>query len=357
MANRVTSVGEAAGTPSVMPQLPVIPGARVTGVQVSDSGLGVTAREMLAVRLVAPKLAAITAPWAVVIVAADTVNDAEAEFAGMVSVPGTGNKDGRLLVRDTVTGDGSVFERVTVQVVLALEARLDAAHCRPERVAGATNEMLAAADVPLNVAVTVADWSAASGPVLTVKVEELDVGATCAAEGTFNADGALSESVTIVSLVADFDSLTVQVVLAFEGRLAAPHCRLETVMGAVSEKVTGWDEPFSAAVTVADWSDATVPVLAVKVAEVALAATLTEGGTVKTDGALLVIVTAVLLVTDFVRVTVQVVLALEARVVAVHCRVEMAGRVVNESVTDWDEPFSEAVMVATGRPATRRYWR
>ena len=111
---------------------------------------------------------------------------------------------------------------------------------------------MAAAEVPLNVAVTVADWSAASGPVLTVKVEELDVGTTCAADGTFNADGALSESVTIVSLVADFDSLTVQVVLAFEGRLAAVHCRLETVMGEVSERVTGWDEPFSAAVTVAD---------------------------------------------------------------------------------------------------------
>ena len=46
-----------------------------------------------------------------------------------------------------------------------------------------------------------------------------------------------------------------------------------------------------------------VPVLALKVAEAAFAATLTEDGTVKTDGALLVMVTAVLLVTDFVRVT------------------------------------------------------
>ena len=58
--------------------------------------------------------------------------------------------------------------------------------------------------------------------------------------------------------------------------------------------------------------------LAVKVAEVALAATVTEGGTVKTDGALLESATTVLLAADFDRVTVQVVLALEARVVAAH---------------------------------------
>jgi hypothetical protein len=61
-----------------------------------------------------------------------------------------------------------------------------------------------------------------------------------------------------------------------------------------------------------------VPVLAVNVAEVALAETLTEDGTVNWDGALLESVTMVLLVADFDRVTVQVVLALEARLAAAH---------------------------------------
>lgn len=61
-------------------------------------------------------------------VAVETVNDAEGEFAGMVKVPGTVNREGRLLVSETVTGAGSVFERVKVQVVVALDARLDAAH-------------------------------------------------------------------------------------------------------------------------------------------------------------------------------------------------------------------------------------
>ena len=82
--------------------------------------------------------------------------------------------------------------------------------------------------------------------------------------------------------------------------------------------MAGLDEPFNVAVTVAAWSGSSAPVLAVNVAEVALAATLTEDGTVNRDAALLESVTTVLLVEDFERVTVQVVFALEARVAAAH---------------------------------------
>ena len=140
--------------------------------------------------------------------------------------------------------------------------------------AGATSEMVAAADVPLNVAVTVADWSATSGPVLTVKVEELDVGATCAADGTVNTDGALLVIVTVVLALTDFVRLTVQVVLALEARVVAAHCRVDMAGSIVRESVTDLDEPFSEAVMVADWSAVNAPVLAVNVAETALAATL-----------------------------------------------------------------------------------
>ena len=87
---------------------------------------------------------------------------------------------------------------------------------------------------------------------------------------------------------------------------------------ATSDNVTGLDEPFNVAVTVAAWSESSAPVLAVNVAEVALAATLTEDGTVNRDGALLESATTVMLVADFDRVTVQVVLALEARLAAAH---------------------------------------
>ena len=82
---------------------------------------------------------------------------------------------------------------------------------------------------------------------------------------------------------------------------------------ATRESVAAADEPFNVAVTVTFWSETSAPVPAVNVAEVALAATLTEDGTVNRDEALLESVTTMLLVADFDRVTVQVVLALEAR--------------------------------------------
>jgi hypothetical protein len=81
-------------------------------------------------------------------------------------------------------------------------------------------------------------------------------------------------------------------------------------------------------------------------AEVVLAATLTEDGTVNSDEALFESTTNVLTVVDFDRVTVQVVLALEARLAAAHCSDEMPGRVASVSVVGWDEPFRVAVTVA-----------
>jgi hypothetical protein len=174
-------------------------------------------------------------------------------------------------------------------------------------------------DEPFNVAVTVAVWSETSVPVPAVNVAEVALAATLTEGGTVNRDEALLESVTTVLLVADFDRVTVQVVLALEARLAVAHCREDRVTaGATRESVTGLDEPFNVAVTVAAWSENSVPALAVNVAEVALAATLTEDGTVSRDAALLESVTTVLLVADFDRVTVQVVLALEARLAAAH---------------------------------------
>ena len=83
-----------------------------------------------------------------------------------------------------------------------------------------------------------------------------------------------------------------------------------------------------------------------KVALVALAATLNEVATLSADGRLLESVTVVLVAADFDRPTVQVVLALEARLAAVHCKEETVGSVVNDSVADLEEPFKVAVISA-----------
>jgi hypothetical protein len=112
---------------------------------------------MAAVMLAAPRVAVMTAPSALAMVAAEAVKAAEAAPAGTVKIAGTVRSDGRLLERETATpGAGAAFERVIVHVVLAFEARLAAAHLRLERVTGANRENVVAAVEPLNVTVTVA---------------------------------------------------------------------------------------------------------------------------------------------------------------------------------------------------------
>ena len=177
---------------------------------------------------------------------------AEEVVAPTLTVEGTDKSDGTLFVRVTEVLMAADFVRVTVQVVLALEGRVEAAHCREEMAGKLVSKMVADWEEPPRVAVMVADWSAESAPVLAVNVVEAEFAATLTEDGTVNTDGALLESVTAVATAADFESVTVQVVLALGARLAAVHCRPDTVSGAVSDNVTDLEEPFRVAVIVAD---------------------------------------------------------------------------------------------------------
>lgn len=112
---------------------------------------------MAAVKFTAPRVAVMTAPSEVAMVAAEAVKAAEGAPAGTVKIAGTVNRVGRLLERETGTPPGgAALERVIVHAVLALEARLAAAHLRPERVTGANREKVDDAVEPFNVTVTVA---------------------------------------------------------------------------------------------------------------------------------------------------------------------------------------------------------
>ena len=68
-----------------------------------------------------------------------------------------------------------------------------------------------------------------------------------------------------------------------EFTLVGLHDRPVTSMGATRLKVVVWEEPFRVAVTVALCVVVSVPTVAVKVAEVALAATVTDAGTVSDE--------------------------------------------------------------------------
>ena len=86
--------------------------------------------------------------------------------------------------------------------------------------------------------------------------------------------------------------MSVQVEVAPEFTLVGLQVRPVTSMGATRFKVVVCEEPLSEAVTVALCPVVRVPAVAVKLAEVAAAATVTEAGTVR---AVLLLVNATLL--------------------------------------------------------------
>ena len=284
-------------------------------------------------------------------------NVAEVALAGTVTEEGTVNRDGALLESATTVLPAEDFDKVTVQVVLALEARVAAAHCRDESVTGGdTRERVADVEEPFSVAVSVTDWSATSVPVLAPNVAEVALAGTVTDPGTVRADGALLESATTMLPAEDFDKVTVQVVLALEARLAVAHCRDESVTGGdTRERVADVEEPFSMAVSVTDWSATSVPVLAPNVAEVALAGTVTDPGTVRADGTLLASATTVLAAVDMDRVTVQAVLALAARVAGAHCSEDIVGRVAGGGIAGPVTVNSSMMSSLTSYPPYVRY--
>ena len=87
--------------------------------------------------------------------AAFTVKVAEVELAGTVTGVGTVSAEGALLETVTALLLAADLERVTVQVVPALGARLAVAHCKEETVGRVARARLAVADVPPSVPVMV----------------------------------------------------------------------------------------------------------------------------------------------------------------------------------------------------------
>ena len=86
-------------------------------------------------------------------------------------------------------------------------------------------------------------------PAVAVKVAVVAPDATVTDAGTVS-DALLSDSVTVVTAVAAFDSVTVQVLLAAEFRLVGEHVSDVSVTGATRLMVAVCDTPLSVAVTV-----------------------------------------------------------------------------------------------------------
>jgi len=139
-------------------------------------------------------------------------------------------------------------------------------------------------DSPLSVAVTetVSVVPPSGGSVVAVAENAAvrDPAGTFTEVGTVNA-GLLAETGTLMPPVgAGAERVRVQVEDAPASSVVALHANADTSTGAIRLKVAVWEALLSVAVTVALWVVVTVPAVAVKVAELAPAATVTEAGTV-----------------------------------------------------------------------------
>ena len=92
-----------------------------------------------------------------------------------------------------------------------------------------------------------------SAAVLAEKVAVVEPAGTRTELGTVNTPGAvLAREIVAPEPEAALDSVTVQVVEALADRLVVTHCKEDTARVETSEMVTGLEDPFMEAVTVAD---------------------------------------------------------------------------------------------------------
>jgi len=138
-------------------------------------------------------------------------------------------------------------------------------------------------------AVWVAAFSAAVSVTVTLVVSELAVAekvVAVAPAGTVTVAGMINEALVSDSMRtlppdgAGWFKVTVQMLLAGGVIVPGLQARAETATAAVRLKVALWEAPLRVAVTVAVWLVVIVPAVAVKVADVPLAGTVTHAGTV-----------------------------------------------------------------------------
>ena len=178
---------------------------------------------MVAVEVALLSVAVMVAVPLLEIVPAVAVKVAVVELAGTETDAGT--------VRDVLFDDSvtevvalkEAFDNVTVQVLVALEARVVGEHWTEERLTGACKLMVAVAVALLSVAVIVALPLLEIVPAVAVNVAEVELAGTETDAGTVR-EALLEDSATEVAALKEaLESVTVQVLVAPEARVAGEH--------------------------------------------------------------------------------------------------------------------------------------
>jgi len=269
-----------------------------------------------------PKAAVRVAVWVVAMEPADTVKAAELAPAGTTIEAGAASPalpDVR--VTELPPAGASAF-RMTVQVLEALAARLLGLHASEVTWVPGPEEPLfrlrvTLCDPPFTVAVMTAVWAVVNVPMVTWKDADLMPANIIRLVGTLTT-GLLLVSANDVKLVVAVVRVTVQLVVPAAVKVVVVQVMDDTVKVVVRVKVVLCELLFNVAVTVAVELLLRVPVVALKVAVVAPADTVTEAGTVKAAELVLVRATSEPPAGAApLRVTVQVLELLELRALAV----------------------------------------
>jgi hypothetical protein len=265
-----------------------------------------------------------------VVAAAATVTD-----AGTVSV---------VLVLVSTTDAppvGVALLSVTVQVLEAFGPRVVGLHASDDTSTDAERVMVAVAELPLYVAVTVALWLLGMAVVVALKVAVVAVAATVTDAGTVSVVLVLVSVTDAPPVGAALLSVTVQVLEAFGARVVGLHASDDTSTGATRPIAAFAELPVYVAVTVALWSLAMVPAVALKVADKEPAATVTDAGTARAALLSEIAIMAPPAGAAFESVTVQTELVPEVRLAGLHCTWDTTGR---EFWTLMAEPIPETAV-------------
>src|ERR1019366_1117909 len=231
----------------------------VAGVHDNDLTVTAVAREIDAVCVLPFNDAVSVAVWSDAIVPAVAVKVAVVDAAATATEPGTVSA---AVLLDSVTVPPPVFVSVTVQLLVPPLLSVAGVHDNELTFTGVARAIDVVCVLPFNVAVSVAVWSDAIVPAVAVKVVVVDPAATATDPGTVS-DAVLLDSVTVPPPV--FVSVTVQLLAPPLLSVAGVHDNDLTVTAVAREIDAVCVLPFNDAVSVAVWSDAIVPAVAVKV--------------------------------------------------------------------------------------------
>ena len=308
-----------AGSFRVTVQMPLPAETSVAGLQLSDDNPAGPSRVMEAVCDEPFRAATTVAVWSELRLPAVAANVTEVAPAGAVTVDGIDSAE-VLLDKEIVVGVMAAVVSVTVQVPALLEFSFCGVHDVPPTWEGASTVTEKVVLLPFRVAVSDTLWFLLFFivPVVAVKVADVTPTGTVTAAGTESTLALLWSATAPPPAGAVAVSVTVHDALLLEGMLVGVQVREETATGTDNVSAVDTEPPLSEAVTATVWVLVTVPAEAGKVAVVAAAAMVTVAGTV-----------TVLELSDTdtlappegagcVRVMVQLLEVLEARVFGVH---------------------------------------